>query len=243
MNVYSRHTVDRAVAIPTDGVELKGDLFLPDAPLGLVLFAHGAGGDRHSPRSRKISDVLTAGGVATLLFDLMTPLEAAEDRWKGHLSFDIPFLSRRLVAALEWAEGSSLTRDLGIGFFGASTGAAASLVVAAERPLDVQAVVSRGGRPDLAGDALAHVVAPTMFIVGEHDHPSMGWNQDAFKRLAGEHALKTVAGASHFFSEPGALEEVANATSEWFVKHLQRLRPSHPTAEGDGGESNAAMPR
>lgn len=234
MNVYSRHTADRAVGIPVDGVELKGELFLPDAPTGVVLFAHGAGSDRHSPRSRRISDVLTAAGIATLLFDLLTPIEAAEDRWKGHLGFDIPFLSRRLAAALGWAGESPLTKELGVGLFGADTGAAASLVVAADRPLEVQAVVSRGGRPDLAADQLPHVVAPTLLIVGENDHPSLVWNQDAFKRLAGDHVLKTVPGASHFFPEPGALDQVANLTSDWFLKHLQRLSPPHSTGEGTG---------
>ncbi len=228
MNVYSRHTADRPVSIPVDGVVLVGELFLPDSPSGLVLFAHGAGSDRHSPRSRKISDVLTGVGVATLLFDLLTPPEVAEDRWKGHLSFDVPFLSRRFSAAVDWAGTSSLTRDLGIGFFGAGTGAAAALWVAADRPLEVQAVVSRGGRPDLAVDQLSHVVAPTLLIVGENDHPSLVWNQEAIRRLAGEHTLKTVPGASHFFSEPGALDEVANLTSDWFLKHLQRF-PSPPS--------------
>ncbi len=231
MNIYSRHTADRAVGIPVDGVELKGELFLPDAPTGLVLFAHGAGSDRHSPRSRVISDALTAAGIATLLFDLLTPPEVAEDRWKGHLSFDVFSLARRLAAALDWSGKSALTRELGVGLFGAGTGGAAALWVAADRPLEVQAVVSRGGRPDLVADQLPHVVAPTLLIVGENDHPSLGWNQQAFTRLAGEHALKTVPGASHFFSEPGALELVASSTSDWFLKHLQRLPPPHSRGE------------
>jgi putative phosphoribosyl transferase len=185
VNVYSRHTADRAVGIPVDGVELKGELFLPDAPTGLVLFAHGAGSDRHSPRSRVISDALTAVGIATLLFDLLTPPEVGEDRWKGHLSFDIPFLARRLAAALEWAGKSVLTRELGVGLFGAGTGAAAALWVAADRPLEVQAVVSRGGRPDLVADQLSHVVAPTLLIIGRKRSPLGGLESGSAQSIGG----------------------------------------------------------
>lgn len=231
MNVFSRHTADRMVKIAASDAALEGELFLPDSPTGLVLFAHGAGSGRHSPRSRAISDALTGAGVATLLFDLLTPLEEAEDRWRGHLSYDIPFLAGRLLAAMDWAVDSPLTRTLGIGLFGASTGGAAALLAAAEQPLEVQAVVLRGGRPDLAADRLSHVVAPTLFIVGEKDEPVLGWNKDAARHLSGEHALHIVPGATHLFPEPGALEEVTRVTAEWFARYLQ---PSHPPLHSPG---------
>lgn len=231
MSVFSRHTADRLVKIPAPDATLEGELFLPDSPTGLVLFVHGAGSGRLSPRSRAISDALTGAGVATLLFDLLTPLEEAEDRWRGHLSFDIPFLAGRLMAVMDWAVDSPLTRTLGIGLFGAGTGGAAALLAAAEQPLEVQAVVLRGGRPDLATDRLSQVVAPTLFIVGEKDDPVLGWNKDAARHLSGEHALHIVPGATHLFPEPGALEDVARVTAEWFARYLQ---PSHPSLHSPG---------
>lgn len=225
MSTFSRHTADRLVKIPASGATIFGELFLPDSPTGLVLFVHGAGSGRHSPRSRKVSDALTDAGLATLLFDLLTPLEEAEDRWRGHLSFDIPFLAGRLMAAMDWASQSPLTRDLGLGLFGASTGAAAALWTAAERPLEIQAVVARGGRPDLVTEQLPHVVAPTLFIVGEKDEPVLGWNRAAAAHLSGEHLFHIVSGATHLFPEPGALEEVERVTCEWFARYLQRSHP------------------
>jgi putative phosphoribosyl transferase len=226
MSSFSRHTADRLVRIPASNATIVGELFLPDSPTGLVLFVHGAGSGRHSPRSRKIAEVLTDAGMATLLFDLLTPLEEAEDRWRGHLSFDISFLAGRLMAAMDWACESAMTRDLGIGLFGASTGAAAALLAAAERPLEIQAVVSRGGRPDLVKEQLPHVVASTLLIVGENDVPVLGWNREAAALLSGEHALHVVAGATHLFPEQGALEEVSRVTAEWFALHLQRSHPA-----------------
>lgn len=225
MSALSRHTADRLVKIPAPDATIFGELFLPDSPTGLVLFVHGAGSGRHSPRSRKSSDALTGAGVATLLFDLLTPLEEAEDRWRGHLSFDIPFLAGRLMAVMDWACDSPMTRDLGIGLFGASTGAAAALLTAAERPLEIQAVVARGGRPDLVTEQLPHVVAPTLFIVGEKDEPVLGWNRTAAAQLAGEHLLHVVSGATHLFPEQGALEEVTRVASDWFARYLQRSHP------------------
>jgi putative phosphoribosyl transferase len=229
---FSRHTADRLVEIVASDATLHGDLFLPDSPGGLVLFVHGPGSSRHSPRSRKISNVLTGVGVATLLFDLLTPPEDAENQWRGHLGFDIPFLAGRLLAAMDWAALSPLTRDLGIGLLGASTGAAAGLFAAAERPLEVQAVVSRGGRPDLVTEQLRHVVAPSLFIVGEKDEPVLGWNKVAVNHLSGDYSLHIVSGATHLFPEPGALEEVSRVISEWFVKYLQRSHPPHPHSPG-----------
>lgn len=225
MSISSRHTADRLVKISTPDATLSGELFLPDSPTGIVLFVHGAGSGRHSPRSRKASDVLTGAGIATFLFDLLTPIEEAEDRWRGHLSFDIPFLAGRLMGVMDWASDSPLTRDLGVGVFGASTGAAAALLTAAERPLEIQAVVARGGRPDLVPEHLPHVVAPTLLIVGEKDEPVLGWNRAAAARLSGEHVLHIVPGATHLFPEPGALEEVTRVTSDWFARYLQRSHP------------------
>ena len=229
----SRHTADRLIKIPLPEATLSGELFLPDSPRGLVLFVHGAGSGRHSPRSRKASDALTRAGVATFLFDLLTPLEEAEDRWRGHLSFDIPFLAGRLMAVMDWAGDSPLTRGLGIGLFGASTGAAAALLAAAERPLEIQAVASRGGRPDLVTEHLAHVVAPTLLIVGEKDEHVLGWNRASAATLSGEHLLHVVPGATHLFPEQGAMEEVTRVSSEWFTRYLQR---SHPLSPHPGGK-------
>jgi putative phosphoribosyl transferase len=225
MTPFSRHTADRLVEIASSNGPIFGELFLPDSPTGLVLFVHGAGSGRQSPRNRKVSEALTDAGLATLLFDLLTPLEEAEDRWRGHLRFDIPFLAARLMAAIEWANESPLTRGLGVGLFGASTGASAALLTAAERPLEIQAVVTRGGRPDLVAQHLPHVVAPTLFIVGEKDEPVLGWNRVSVTQLSGEHSLQIIAGATHFFPEQGALAEVARVTSDWFARYLQRSRP------------------
>lgn len=235
MSTFSRHTADRLVKIPASNVTIVGELFLPDSPVGIVLFVHGAGSGRHSPRSRKIAEGLTDAGMAALLFDLLTPLEEAEDRWRGHLGFNIPFLAERLMAAMDWACDSPLTRDLGIGLFGASTGAAAALFTAAERPLEIQAVVSRGGRPDLVKEKLPHVVASTLLIVGEKDEPVLGWNRESAALLSGEHVLHVVSGATHLFPEQGALEEVSRVTSAWFGRHLQR---SHPPKNHSPGETH-----
>jgi dienelactone hydrolase len=188
-----------------------------------VLFAHGSGSSRHSPRNRYVAGVLRAAGLATLLMDLLTPEEEAEDRYTGHLRFDIDLLAERLVAATDWLAQQPQTAGWPVGYFGASTGAGAALVAAARRPDAVGAVVSRGGRPDLAGAALARVKAPTLLIVGGRDEPVIALNQQALGRLgAAVKKLVIVPGATHLFEEPGALEEVARLASGWFTRHLNR---------------------
>jgi dienelactone hydrolase len=192
----------------------------------VVLFAHGSGSSRHSPRNRFVARALRQAGLGTLLLDLLTPLEEAEDAHTAHLRFDIALLARRLLAATDWLEKHV---DLPIGYFGASTGGGAALVAAAERP-EVAAVVSRGGRPDLAGPALPHVHAPTLLIVGGRDYQVIELNQWALQRLGGrEKQLVIVPGATHLFEEPGALDEVARLAAEWFVQHLA------PAPAGRGG--------
>jgi dienelactone hydrolase len=185
-----------------------------------VLFAHGSGSGRHSPRNRYVARALQRAGLATLLIDLLTPEEEEADLRSGHLRFDVGLLAGRLAAATDWLAENPDTGDLRIGYFGASTGAGAALVAAAERPQEVGAVVSRGGRPDLAGDALPRVRAPTLLIVGGNDAPVIGMNEEAFARLRADKELEIVAGATHLFEEPGALEEVARLAAAWFARHL-----------------------
>jgi len=211
-----------AVRIVTDEVELEGDLGLPAEPRGVVLFAHGSGSSRHSPRNRQVAARLHEAGFATLLMDLLTRREEELERYTGHLRFDIRMLSMRLVEAVDWLGQHRLTRGLALGCFGASTGAAAALVAAAERPEVVRAVVSRGGRPDLAGDDLVRVRAPTLLIVGGRDVPVITLNEVALNRLSGttEKQLYIVPDATHLFEEPGALEQVARLASEWFERYL-----------------------
>jgi putative phosphoribosyl transferase len=220
----------RAVTIPAgQGIELAGDLAMPAEATGLVLFAHGSGSSRHSSRNRFVALELNRAGLATLLFDLLTEREEDEERYTRHLRFDINLLSRRLVAATDWDSGDAALHDLPVGYFGASTGAAAALVAAASRADRVRAVVSRGGRPDLAGDALPHVQAPTLLIVGGADEGVIELNQQARAALRCEKRLDIVPGATHLFEEPGALERVAALAREWFVRHL------HPVM-GSGGQ-------
>jgi len=216
---------DRAVRLESDGVPLEGDLTLPPAPRSVVLFAHGSGSSRHSPRNRYVARVLREAGQGTLLMDLLTRDEEKAEARTGHLRFDIAFLARRLGTAIAWLAADEQTRDLPVGLFGASTGGGAALVAAAEHPDAVRAVVSRGGRPDLAGDALAGVRAPTLLIVGERDHPVIAMNRDALARLTSEKRLEIVPGASHLFEEPGTLERVAQLAAAWFERHL---RPAPP---------------
>jgi pimeloyl-ACP methyl ester carboxylesterase len=201
------------------GVELEGDLHLPEGARGLVLFAHGTGSSRKSPRNRAVAADLNNAGFGTLLLDLLTEDEEFEERYTRHLRFDVAMLARRLVGVRE-----SLPRelaDLPAGYFGASTGAAAALVAAAMRPRGVAAVVSRGGRPDLAGPALAAVRAPTLLIVGSEDPIVEELNRQAFAQLRVEKELAIVRGATHLFEEPGALEEVSRLAVEWFGRHMQ----------------------
>ena len=211
---------ERAVEIPAGPVELAGNLSVPEEAEGVVLFAHGSGSSRYSPRNRHVARALGKAGLATLLIDLLTPDEEEADRESGHLRFDVGLLARRLARATHWLRQNPDTRDLPVGYFGASTGAGAALVAAAERPREVGAVVSRGGRPDLAGDALPLVEAPTLLIVGSADETVIRMNEEALGRLRAEKRLEIVPGAGHLFEEPGTLEEVARLAAGWFTRHL-----------------------
>jgi putative phosphoribosyl transferase len=202
------------------GTALEGNLLAPDGASGIVLFAHGSGSSRFSSRNRAVASYLRQGGLATLLIDLLTPDEERVDQRTSHLRFDIALLAGRLVRAAEWLASQPDTRSLAIGLFGASTGGGAALVAAAERPQLVRAVVSRGGRPDLAGDALPRVKAPTLLIVGGDDVPVIGMNREASDRMTAERRMEIIPGASHLFEEPGALEQVAGLTRDWFLAHL-----------------------
>jgi len=204
-------------------VTLEGDLAVPEGAAGVVLFAHGSGSSRHSPRNRHVASRLQEAGLATLLVDLLTEREEAEDRHTGHLRFDIGLLAERLVGATDWLGEEPRTAGLAVGYFGASTGGGAALVGAALRPDRVGAVVSRGGRPDLAGEALPVVRAPTLLLVGGDDLPVIGLNEKALGRLGSPvKRLEIVPGASHLFEEPGKLEEVARLAADWFTRHLGR---------------------
>lgn len=210
----------RPVRVPAGGVALEGDLIVPQGALGVVLFAHGSGSSRFSRRNRFVASELNAGGLATLLVDLLTPEEEQVDQPTAHLRFDIPMLAGRLGGAIDWLAGQPATRDLPVGLFGASTGGGAALVAAAARPGRVAAVVSRGGRPDLAGDALRDVRAATLLIVGGDDTPVIDMNQAAMGRMHCEVKLQIVPGAGHLFEEPGALEQVAALAKDWFRTRL-----------------------
>jgi putative phosphoribosyl transferase len=209
-----------AVEIPAAGLLLHGNLAVPKNALGVVLFAHGSGSGRFSPRNRFVAGVLQEAGLATLLMDLLTDKEEAIDIQTRHLRFDIDLLAGRLMAAVDWLGKNPATRELAVGCFGASTGAAAALIAAADRPATVAAVVSRGGRPDLAGEALSRVRAPSLFIVGGLDRVVIELNEEAMAQVPAESRLEIVPGATHLFEEPGTLEEVARLSGEWFRKHL-----------------------
>ena len=214
----------RDVSIPPIG--LAGTLHVPKAAYALVAFAHGSGSSRLSPRNMAVASAMNGHGIATLLFDLLTPAEEAD---RANV-FDIPLLADRLVDAVSWLDGQSSLARLPLGLFGASTGAAAALVAAAKLPHRVGAVVSRGGRPDLAGDALDKVRAPTLLIVGGADFGVIEFNKQALARIRGSKALEIVPGASHLFSEPGALEAVIDHAARWFERHLA----PNPQAPGAG---------
>ncbi len=211
---------EQRVLIPVGAVQLEGSLTLPEQARGVVLFAHGSGSSRLSPRNRFVAQVLVEAGLATLLMDLLTAEEERLDRQTAHLRFDIGLLAARLLGATDWLRSQPLTQALGLGYFGASTGAAAALAAAAQRPEDVRAIVSRGGRPDLAREALALVRAPTLLIVGGNDAPVLEMNREAMRLMAAETQLHVVPGATHLFEEPGALEEVARLARDWFLRHL-----------------------
>ncbi len=210
----------RDVQVPAAGLSLAGALGLPARPLGVVLFAHGSGSSRLSPRNRAVAATLREAGLATLLMDLLTPAEERIDARTAELRFDVKLLATRLAGAVEWLAEHPHTRALDIGMFGASTGAAAALMAAVERPANVRAVVSRGGRPDLAGAALSQVRASTLLIVGGADVPVIAMNRDALAKLRTEKKLEIVPGATHLFEEPGALDRVASRARDWFLRYL-----------------------
>jgi dienelactone hydrolase len=211
--------LETSVRITVDTHTIEGDLAIPKGANGIVLFAHGAGSSRHSPRNNFVAEKLQAGGLGTLLMDLLTPEEKKEDQRNRQVRFDVDHLGRRVTETVDWLQQPE-TRDLMVGFFGSSTGAAGALIAAAERQDQVHAVVSRGGRVDLAQPILDHVRAPTLLIAGENDVQVLSLNRDALQLLAGEKTLKIVSGAGHLFQEPGALEEVARLSRAWFQRYL-----------------------
>lgn len=211
---------EERIRVELDGAA-DGDLVLPDTPHGIVVFAHGSGSSRHSPRNKQVAAMLNAAAIATLLIDLLTAEEEQIDLQTRELRFDVGLLAERLSRASGWLAEQSQTASLPLGYFGASTGAAAALIAAGDRADVTRAVVSRGGRPDMAGDALARVRAPTLLIVGERDAQVVERNQRALEQLTSEKQLEVVPGATHLFEEPGALERVAELAREWFGRWFQ----------------------
>lgn len=211
---------EETLVIPAGAVQLEGDLVIPARAGGLVLFAHGSGSSRRSPRNRFVAGVLQRRGLGTLLFDLLTQEEERLDAVDAHLRFDIPLLARRLIEVTDWVLAEPSTSALPLGYFGASTGAAAALIAAAERAEHVGAVVSRGGRPDLARAALTRVRAPTLLIVGGEDTTVLSLNRAALQQIPAPKELAIVRGATHLFEEPGALEQVARLAGDWLVQSL-----------------------
>jgi len=218
--VSATNAIHQSLRIPAAGVVLEADLGMPESPRGVVLFAHGSGSGRHSPRNRYVADELNRAALATVLADLLTQEEERVDILTTALRFDIDLLAIRVTALTDWMAGNEPTAGLGLGLFGASTGAAAALIPAATRPTIVQAVVSRGGRPDLAEAHLHQVHQPTLLIVGEEDSVVIELNRQAMRRLEGEKCLAIIPGASHLFGEPGALEHVARLARDWFLRYL-----------------------
>ncbi len=230
MNTALSNLRETEVRIPCSGAVLNGDLVIPADANGVVLFAHGSGSSRLSPRNRMVADEMHRHGLATLLFDLLTPAEADEESTTGALRFNIPFLTERLKAATRWVQKEDSLKNLGFGYFGASTGAAAALSAAADIP-EVQAVVSRGGRTDLAGDAVEQVQAATLLIVGELDQPVIEWNHATYRCLPQIKHMTIIDGASHLFQEPGTLEHVAELAASWFEAYLTKLPSPGPFHE------------
>ncbi len=210
----------RPIRIPLEDVFLHADLLRPDSTIGLVVVAHGSGSSRHSPRNRFVAEELGHHGLTTLLVDLLTTDEAMADEVTAEYRFDIPRLSQRVIGVIDWIVTESELRHLPLGLFGASTGAAAALIAAAERPAVVHAVVSRGGRPDLAGDALERVAAPTLLLVGERDHDVIALNNQAATHLLAHVEVEIIPGATHLFEEPGTLEQVSYRAAGWFEQFL-----------------------
>jgi len=219
------NTENRYVQISSRGVSLEGNIGIPEDAKGLVLFVHGSGSSRHSPRNQYVAQTLQEAGLGTLLFDLLTASEEEVDMRTHQLRFDIDLLARRTTGALEWLDLQPYAQDLKRGLFGSSTGAAAALIAAANLPENVDAVVSRGGRPDLAGPALPRVKAPTLLIVGENDDVVIDLNKKALAQMQGgsEKKLTIVPGASHLFEEPGTLEYAARLARNWFQIHLNSV--------------------
>jgi putative phosphoribosyl transferase len=220
MVTSSETLTPRSVHVTAADVLLNGDLTLPANARGLVVFAHGSGSSRKSPRNRAVAEFLQHARLATLLLDLLTQREELADAATGEFRFDIPLLANRLVAAIDWAHAQAETSSLPIGLFGASTGAAAALIAAARRPHAVRAVVSRGGRPDLAEDSLHEVLAPTLLIVGGRDDVVIELNRQAFSRLRAAKELQIVPGATHLFEEAGTMDQVSRLAKNWFAQHL-----------------------
>jgi len=222
----SGHTTP--VRVPSGDQSLNGDLGIPPQSHGIVLFAHGSGSSRHSPRNQYVARALEHRGLATLLIDLLTPEEEAIDDRTAQYRFDIPMLAGRLVTIVDWLRHRRDTASLSIGLFGASTGGGAALMAVADRPREIAAVVSRGGRPDLAGPSLAKVTTPTLLIVGGLDAPVIQMNRDAMRQMHAEVTLEIVPGATHLFEEPGTLERVAELAGNWFSRCLQPALPARP---------------
>jgi dienelactone hydrolase len=219
-----RQIESRSISIPIGTDRIDGDLNIHSGSRAVVLFAHGSGSSRHSPRNKHVAQMLNRAGFSTLLLDLLTPDEEVIDQRNAHLRFDIPFLAERLVAATDWLPGAIGDHGQQVGYFGASTGAAAALVAAAKRPKVIDAIVSRGGRPDLAGPSIDLVRAPTLLIVGEYDDVVIELNRQAAAQLRALHKIEIVPGATHLFEEPGALDEVAALARRWFKDHLVQTR-------------------
>ena len=213
-------TSERHVEIEAGAACLQGDLAVPEPAAGIVLFAHGSGSGHMSPRNRQVAGVLQEAGLGTLLIDLLTADEEKIDRETRHVRFDIPLLAGRLIVAIDWIKTQADICSLPVGLFGASTGAGAAVLAAVARPDRIRAIVSRGGRPDLADEALVRVAAPTLLIVGGNDDVVLGLNQWAFDMLPGEKELVTVPGAGHLFEEPDALDAVSARARDWFLRHL-----------------------
>ncbi len=232
------NTEVRAILVSADSVKLHGDLAIPKDARGIVLFAHGSGSGRHSPRNKYVAQILQKNGLATLLIDLLTEEEEKIDDYTAHLRFDIGLLAKRLSGATNWLIKNPDTKNLNIGYFGASTGAAAALVASVDHQDTINAIVSRGGRPDLAGSSLPNVKAPTLLIVGGDDVPVIEMNEEAMRLLKIEKKIVIIPGATHLFEEPGTLEEVARFAANWFVSHLikpNKVKTAGKSEKGTGG--------
>lgn len=229
---------ESVVKIPVGKAALNGNLTIPPKAKGIVLFAHGSGSGRFSPRNTMVAREINKARIATLLIDLLTEGEEAKDEFTGEFRFDVDLLAQRLIFATEWLTKNHNTENLYIGYFGASTGAAAALIAAAKLPERIRAVVSRGGRPDLAGDYLPRVKAPTLLIVGGDDVEVLQLNREALEQLCSEKKLAVVPGATHLFEEPGKLEQVAKLAIDWFSKHLSWTSRQHQSFEMHEGTTN-----